>query len=238
MLKVLVCIFAYNEGPKLERVINRFPAERNYDILVMDDGSTDSTQELLSTHPSILTLRNEKNMGIGYAMKRVFHYGIGQQYEVIIPFAGNDKDRPEDIPVLLEAINDGFEFVQGSRYAKGGNYGNMPFYRQIATRYLHPSLFSIISGMKISDSTNGFRAIHTKILKDSQIDYNQDWLNQYELEPYIFYKAIKTGFRVTEVPVTKIYPPKQLGKYTKMKPITGWWSILRPLIFLGLRIKA
>ena len=55
-------------------------------------------------------------------------------------------------------------------------------------------------------------------------------------QPYVFYKAIKLGYKVCEVPVTNIYPPKHLG-YTKMKPITGWWSILRPLLYLALKIK-
>ena len=69
-----------------------------------------------------------------------------------------------------------------------------------------------------------------------RIDINQIWLDKYELEPYLFYKAITLGHKVTEVPVTKIYPPKEEG-YTKMKPFSGWWSILRPLVYLALRIK-
>ena len=58
----------------------------------------------------------------------------------------------------------------------------------------------------------------------------------YELEPYIYYKSITLGYKVTEVPVSKIYPDKKLG-ISKMKPITGWWSIIKPLLFLKLGIK-
>jgi dolichol-phosphate mannosyltransferase len=112
----------------------------------------------------------------------------------------------------------------------------MPFYRVVATRWIHPLLFSLITGRWITDSTNGFRAIRLSILDDKRIDLYQDWLDRYELEPYLFYKIIKLAYRFTEVPVTKIYPPKVQG-YTKMKPITGWWSILRPLVYLGLGIK-
>ena len=65
--------------------------------------------------------------------------------------------------------------------------------------------------------------------RDPRIDLDQPWLDQYELEPYLFYKMVRLGYTVKEVPVTKIYPPHELG-YTKMKPITGWWSILRPVI--------
>ena len=112
----------------------------------------------------------------------------------------------------------------------------MPFYRRLATGFVHPGLFSLVAGQKITDSTNGFRAIRISCFDDERINLDQDWLDQYELEPYIFYKFIKLGYKVKEVPVTKIYPPKELG-YTKMKPITGWWSILRPIVLLGLRLR-
>jgi dolichol-phosphate mannosyltransferase len=74
------------------------------------------------------------------------------------------------------------------------------------------------------------------LLDDPRIDLDQPWLNHYELEPYLFLKAIQLGYKVKEVPVTKIYPAKELG-YTKMVPIIGWWSILRPLLLLALRMK-
>jgi len=57
------------------------------------------------------------------------------------------------------------------------------------------------------------------------------------LEPYILWKVITLGYKYTEVFVTKIYPPKKLGGYTKMIPILSWWSILKPLFYLRLGIK-
>jgi dolichol-phosphate mannosyltransferase len=97
-------------------------------------------------------------------------------------------------------------------------------------------LFSMFAGKRMTDTTNGFRAIRLSILDDPRINLDQEWLNQYELEPYIFFKSIRLGYKVGEAPVTKIYPPKKLG-YTKMKPITGWWSILKPIFVLGFGIK-
>jgi dolichol-phosphate mannosyltransferase len=97
-------------------------------------------------------------------------------------------------------------------------------------------LFSLLSRKKVTDSTNGFRAFKLSILQNSNLDLDQSWLDQYELEPYLFWKVIKLGYKVKEIPVTKIYPPKELG-YTKMKPIIGWWSILKPLFYLGLRLR-
>ncbi|MGH2708655.1 MAG: hypothetical protein ACRDJK_10215, partial [Actinomycetota bacterium] len=114
-------------------------------------------------------------------------------------------------------------------------FGSMPLYRRIATR-LHPVLFSLVARKKVTESTNGFRAISARILSDPRIDLWQDWLDRYELEPYLYLRAIQLGYGTTEVPVTKIYPPRSLGQ-TKMKPITGWWSMLRPLVYVGLGLK-
>jgi dolichol-phosphate mannosyltransferase len=235
-MKILVSIFAYNEGIKIRRTLSKFPPEKAYDLIVVDDGSIDHSLDDIQEFQARV-IRNEKNLGIGASIKVMLKYALSNNYDIMVIVAGNDKDNPSEIPRLIAPIiNAGYDFVQGSRYLPGGSFGNMPFYRQIATRYVHPLLFSLITGRRITDSTNGFRAIRLSILKTGEIAFEQDWLNTYELEPYLFYKAIKLGYKVKEVPVTKIYPPKELG-YTKMKPFTGWWSILRPVFLLGLGIK-
>lgn len=234
---VLVCVFCYNEAKKIERTLSRFPAERSYDLIVMNDGSTDDSVERIGAFPSVGILSHAQRRGIGAAIRTVNEYALANGYDVIVHVAGNDKDDPLLISRLLEPIvGEGYDYAQGSRYLRGGAYGKMPAYRVIATKYIHPLLFSWIAGKRITDSTNGFRAYRTSILRDRRIDLDQDWLSQYELEPYFFCKVIQLGYKVKEVPVTKIYPPKSLG-YTKMKPITGWWSILRPLVYLALGIK-
>jgi dolichol-phosphate mannosyltransferase len=111
----------------------------------------------------------------------------------------------------------------------------MPLYRRIATR-IHPLLFSLVVGRRVTESTNGFRAVHRRVLEDERLDLDQAWLDQYELEPYLYIRAIQLGYRTLEAPVSKLYPPKAVGQ-TKMVPIRGWWSILRPLVLLGLRLK-
>lgn len=236
-LKVLAAPIAFNEEKKIIRVFNRFKGLNVADkVMLMDDGSTDSTPQVVRDM-GYEVLSHPERKGVGAAIRTLLYYAKENGFNVVVILAGNDKDRPDQIPRLLEPVEqEGYVFVQGSRYLPGGDFGNMPFYRQICTRYLHPILFTVISGMKITDSTNGFRAIHLSLLDDRNIDLNQSWLDQYELEPYLFYKSIKLGHKVKEVPVSKIYPPKELG-YTKMKPITGWWSILRPLFLLGLKIK-
>jgi dolichol-phosphate mannosyltransferase len=238
-LRILTVVFCFNEAVKIERTLNRFPepSQRGYVLAVMNDGSNDGSVEAIQKFSGIGVISHERNLGAGAGVRTVHRYALQEGYDVVVLVAGNDKDRPTEIERLLKPIREeGADFVQGSRYLPGGDYGNMPFYRRLATQFVHPLLFSLITGRRFSDSTNGFRAYRTALLRDPRIDLNQDWLDKYELEPYLFYKAIKLGYNVREVPVTKIYPPKELG-YTKMKPITGWWSILRPLIYLGLGLK-
>jgi len=236
-LKILVSTFCYNENVKIERTLSRFPAERDFELMVVDDGSTDDSLERIQKFPGVHIVRHGKNMGAGASIRTMHRYALENGYDVVALVAGNDKDDPMLVPRLLQPIlEEGYSFVQGSRYLKGGDYGKIPFYRVIATKYVHPLLFSLASRHWVTESTNGFRAYRTSLLRDPRIDLDQDWLDKYELEPYLYFKAIRLGYRVKEVPVTKFYPPKAEG-YTKMKPITGWWSILRPVIYLGLGVK-
>jgi len=133
-LKILAAAFAYNEGEKIHRALSRHPASRDYDLLVMDDGSTDGSLSHLPAD-GILVLRNPRNLGIGAAMKQVFQYALDHHYDVLVIQAGNDKDDPAEIPRLLEPIRSGLaDFVQGSRFLPGGGYGNTPAYRVLAAR--------------------------------------------------------------------------------------------------------
>jgi dolichol-phosphate mannosyltransferase len=234
--RVLVAIFAYNEAQKLQRTVSRFRELSGCDLLVMDDGSTDGSIPKLGEGPWTV-LRNEENRGAGYSVRRVLAHARQEGYEVACLVAGNDKDRPGDIATLVAPILEGrADFVQGSRYAPGGSYGNMPVWRQVATRWVHPLLVFLMTGRWLSDTTNGFRALRLAILDDPRIDLEQDWLDRYELEPYLLYKVLRLGYRVPVVPVTKIYPEHKEG-YTKIRPLTGWWSIVRPYVLIALRIR-
>ncbi|HSA30300.1 MAG TPA: glycosyltransferase family 2 protein [Candidatus Omnitrophota bacterium] len=238
---VVVCPIAYNELTKLESAIQRFlnsPVRHAVDYVVIDDGSTDGTTSMINSfkQEGISAVRHDTRRGVGAAIRTAIHFAKKAGYRTIVIMAGNDKDDPQEIPLVLAPLEEGYEVVQGSRYLGGARIGgDMPLYRKWATRF-HPFLMSLLTGTKVTDSTNGFRAMRLSMFDDPRINIDQNWLDAYELEPYILYKAIILGHRFKEVPVTKIYPPRELG-YTKMKPISGWWSILRPLVLLGLRIR-
>jgi len=235
-LSVLAMAPVLNEEVKIGEVVRRTPRPLVDEMLVIDDGCTDRSPEVArSLGATVLPMGHVA--GVGAALRAGYKYALEKGYDVAVVMAGNNKDSPEEIPILLDPIADGrADFVQGSRFLKpDANFGPMPVYRKLATR-LHPLLFSVVARKRVTESTNGFRALRTSMLKDPRIALDQSWLDQYELEPYLLFKAIRLGYGFAEVPVTKIYPPKKQGQ-TKMKPITGWWSMLRPLVYLGLGLK-
>lgn len=233
-VRVLVAVFAFNEGDKIRRTLARHAADRTYDLLVVDDGSTDGS---VQPAPGLIIMRNERQVGIGASMRRAFAFALEQQYDILAIQAGNDKDDPTELPLLLQPILEGrADFVQGSRFLNGGVHANMPRHRVVATQVVHPALMSLAVGKRVTESTNGFRAFRTSILRDERVDWRQPWLDRYELEPYLLFKAIALGYRHCEVAVSKRYPPREEG-YTKMRPLIDWWSIIRPIVYLGLRLK-
>ena len=234
--RILVSLFLYNEGEKFRTLLESFPEQREYDVLVVDDGSSDG----MGTHAEnagLAVLRNPRNLGLGASIKRAFRYVIEHGYDVLVIMAANGKDSPAEIPRLLDPIlHQGVDYVQGSRFLPGGVHENMPFYRLLATRYVHPWTFSLFSGTRVTESANGFRAMRSNVLRDERIRWDQSWLDQYELEQYVHFKVCRLGYRRTEVPVSKRYPHNDRS-YTKVRPITGWWSMLKPVIYLGLGLR-
>ena len=97
-------------------------------------------------------------------------------------------------------------------------------------------MFRFFFRTKITDATNGFRVFKKEILENPKLDIWQDWLLNYEFEPYLLIQTCRSSFSVSEVPVTKKYH-EDMRHNTKMVPFCSWWSILRPLLFLGLNIK-
>lgn len=235
--RVLCVLPAYNEAGKIGRVVHKVRATGLVDgIVVADDCSTDSTYQEAKEAGAIV-LRHERNMGVGAGIRTGLMYGKDNGYDVAVIMSGDDQHEPAELgPVLDTLFQDRAYFVQGSRRLTGGQAVNPPLFREIMTR-LYSLVFSILTGKRITDGTNGFRAFYLSALDDPNINLHQEWLNTYELEPYLLYKAVcSRQIKVIEMPIT-IYYRGEKKQYSKMKPFRDWWRLARPIFYLrfGLR---
>ena len=233
--RILVAVVTYNEGEKLQQLLGQFPLERLVDLIVVDDGSADYTPDVLRS-AQIRFIRHDVNQGVGAAIRTAIRYAQQNDYGVIVIMAGNGKMLPSEINRLTEPIlSNRADYVQGSRYVKGGQSPNLPLFRRVAIRLL-TTIINLLVGFRGTDITCGFRAYRLELATLPEVNLDQEWLNRYEMEYYLHYKAIKNGFRIAEAPVTMLYP--ETGKnYSKIRPIIDWWSMLRPWLFLVLRLR-
>ena len=234
--RVLCVAPAWNEGERIARVVEAVPHDVVEATVVVDDGSSDATGDY-AERAGARVIRQGKNCGVGAAIRAGIDYARAEGYTIVVIVSGGGKTPPEQIPRLVEPILRGeAELVQGSRYLDGGEYLRMPLRRKIGTRG-YTFLFSLFCGKRVTDASSGFRAIKLSLFDDSRINLWQDWLDRYELEPYLLFKALRLRHKVIEAPVTIEYPKTDGIAYTKMRAITDWWKIFRPILFLGLGIK-
>jgi dolichol-phosphate mannosyltransferase len=235
--RVLCVAPAWNEGERIARVVRAVPGAVVDQTLVVDDGSTDNTAALAEAAGAIV-VRSTGNRGVGAAIRSGIDYARENGYDVVVVVSGGGKTPPEQIPRLIEPILSGdAELVQGSRYIEGGEFLRMPLRRRLGTR-AYTLLFSLFCCRRVTDASSGFRAIKLSLFDDQRINLWQDWLDRYELEPYLLFKALRLRHRVVEVGVTIQYPPSTDPlAYTKMRALVDWWKIFRPVFFLGLGIK-
>ncbi len=233
--KTLTAVLTFNEGEKLRVLLDRFPKDRLYDLLFVDDGSTDGSGDYL-VKCGYTVIRHGDNRGVGAGIRTAVKYAREHGHEILVIMAGNGKMLPEEIPRLLDPIlKDQADYVQGSRYLTGGDSPNLPMGRHYGIKAF-TLIASILLGKRHTDITCGFRAYRLAIVNDPEINIDQNWLGRYEMEYYLHWKAVKRGWRVTEAPVSMVYP--ESGRdYSKIRPFTGWWSMIRPWVFLTLRLK-
>jgi len=241
--RVVSCILCYNEARKIGRLIQQFqdPSVEAVveTILIIDDGSTDGSVEAIRAvgNPRVVIISHGKNLGPGTAIRTGYNYAIKHGYDIFTLMAGNGKDDPRSIPPLVAPIlEDKADYVQGSRFTKGGLSRGLPMHRWIAMK-LYTWTFSLALRKRLTDATNGFRAYRISLLTDPRIDWNQPWLGfSYEIEFYLLFKVNALKFRVAEVPVSKVYDFEKTESYTKVRPV-DWLKNLKPLFLLwfGLR---
>jgi hypothetical protein len=112
----------------------------------------------------------------------------------------------EAIPNFFDAMDGGFDYIQGSRFAKGGGELNTPWDRKLAAALLHAPLISLSAGFRYTDTTNGFRALTRRVVLDPRMQLFREVFHSYEMHSYMAVRIPRLGFRVTELPVTRVYP--------------------------------
>jgi len=234
--KYCLCIPIINEDGKIQQELKR--AKRNginlvIDIIICDGGSTDgSTDVTMLQELGVNTLLVKRDTGKQGAQLRMgFWWALKRGYKGVITIDGNNKDSIESVPLFIDKLDHGYDFVQGSRFIKGGKALNTPLVRYFAVRYIHAPIISLISKAKYTDTTNAFRGHSRRYLEHPGVQPFRDVFKSYELLAHISVKASQLGLRVCEVPVTRAYP-KYEKTPTKISPIRGNIELFTILINL------
>jgi len=170
-------------------------------------------------------------------LREGMEYALKKGYDIVVVIAGNEKDNPDEIPIVVNPlVTNQCDYTQGSRFLPEGKHVNTPILRWIFNR-VWPLLWTALTKRKCTDVTNGFRAYKTSLLKDPRVNLNQSWLHGYSLEYYLHYKALTLGYNTKEVPVSKVYPQRHKGGYSKIFPLRDWWQVVGPPLLLKFGVK-
>jgi dolichol-phosphate mannosyltransferase len=227
-----VIIPVINEGERIRSLLGRMASLQIADIadiIIVDGGSTDGSLALdMLNAVEVRGLLVKTAAGkLSAQLRCAYAFALDQGYEGIVTIDGNDKDDPVAIPQFIEALRQGFDFVQASRFISGGIAVNTPKSRDFAIRFIHAPMLSLCSGFHWTDTTQGFRAYSRKMLLDTGISLFRDVFNTYELLAYLSYRAPKLGFRCVELPTSRRYPKGEVP--TKISSFKGNLSVLEVL---------
>ena len=197
-MRVLTAIPVYNEQAHLEPVLTevlRFAG----DVLVVDDGSTDRTPDLLRGFPTVQVIRHERNQGYGAGLRSAFHRALEGGYDGLVTIDCDGQHEPSLIPMIVARL-DSAEIVSGSRYLEIFDPSQVPpeERRRInveVTRWLNECL-----GLNVTDAFCGFKAYRTSALAKFEISDDG-----YAMPLQVWVQAAAQGISIVEVPVPLIY---------------------------------
>ena len=232
--RVAVVVPAWNEAGKIGDVVRKVPRRFASRVIVVDDCSSDGTADEARAAGAESVIRHERNRGVGAAIRTGLAEAKRAGHEFAAILSGDDQHEPDELPRVLGPLFAGeADLVQGSRWLPGGATPGIPPARRWLTR-LYPVLFRLASGSPCTDGTNGLRAFRLSLLDDPRIRLEQDWLDRYELEPYLLFQTLRCGYRVREAPVTVRYHGRGTSK---MHLLRDGWRILRPIFYLRFGLK-
>ena len=229
-----VVIPVINEGARIASLLQamkRRGIPAIADVVIVDGGSTDgSLHDALLDDAGVAGLLTKTGPGkLSAQLRCAYAFALDQGYEGVVTIDGNDKDDPQPIPDFIARLEQGYDFVQASRYLPGGVEENTPWQRKIAIRWIHAPVLSFASGFRWTDTTQGFRAYSRRLLEDDRVGIFRDVFKSYELLAYLSYRAPKLGFRCIELPTKRRYPKNEKVP-TKISPLKGEFEVFRTLV--------
>ena len=230
----VVLIPIINEGKRIHKEL--FRAKKHsisdyVDIVICDGGSTDGcTDEKKLKKLGVNTLLVKLDDGKQGAQLRMgICWALNRGYKGIITIDGNNKDSIENVPRFIEKLEEGYDFIQGSRFIKGGRAFNTPLTRLISVQLIHAPIISLTAHQRFTDTTNAYRGYSRRYLEDKRVQPLRDIFMTYELLAYLSVRATQIGMRACEVPVTRAYPKR--GKTpTKISFFKGNCELMKILI--------
>lgn len=213
MSNILVIIPTYNEIENIEKMIRAvFSLPRNFDLLIVDDGSPDGTANkvkfLQKEFQNKLHLEERKGkLGLGTAYIHGFKWALKHNYDFIFEMDCDFSHNPNDLVRLLEACELGADVAVGSRYCRGGKITNWPVGR-ILMSYFASVYVRIVLWLPVKDTTAGFKCYRRKVLESIDLDAIRFMGYAFQIE--MKYRAYKKGFKITEVPI--LFTDRVLGE--------------------------
>jgi len=229
----IVIIPTYNEKENIEGIIRKvFSLEKEFHILIVEDNSPDGTADivkrLMKEFPGLLFIEERKGkLGLGTAYIHGFKWGMKNGYDYIFEMDADFSHNPDDLPRLYHACaEEGADVAVGSRYITGVNVVNWPMGRVLMS-YFASKYVQFITGLKIKDTTAGFKCYTRKVLEN--IDLDNIRFTGYAFQIEMKFTASKMGFEIKEVPI--IFTDRTRGE-SKMN-----MSIFKEAVFGVIKMK-
>ena len=217
---ISVVIPAYNEEKTISEVLEKTvqvmeSMKAPYEIIVVDDGSTDKTREIASKY-KVAVLSNGKNRGKGYALRKGFKHARGQ---IIITLDSDGSHDPKEIPKLIEPLYNGIDIATGSRFINNKEVTTK--LNKLGNKIIN-AIIMTLTGKYITDSQTGFRAIKRKVLQKINLK-----AQGYEIETEITVKGLKNGFKYIEIPINC---KKRIHSHSKLRILQDGIKILKSIL--------
>ena len=201
----IIIIPTYNERENLEKMVRKvFSLKKEFHLLIVDDNSPDGTagivKDLQKEFPGKLHLEERKGkLGLGTAYIHGFKWALKNNYEYIFEMDCDFSHNPNDLIKLYNTCaKDGADLAIGSRYVTGVNVVNWPMGRVLMSYYAS-AYVRLITGMKIRDTTSGFKCYKRRVLE--RINLDKIKFKGYAFQIEMKFTTYKLGFKIVEVPI-------------------------------------